>query len=143
MNHKKIHAQGTYLPNSVATLVNVELAFFPMLVTAVKQTTMMSDNITAYSTAVGPSSLFRNLFNFIAKFFMEQPSDRQKPANREQTIEPSRRCLISSPRIQISKGKGAATAASVSTRKRHTKLRTRTPSVKLRRLEYLGNLGRM
>jgi hypothetical protein len=56
--------------------VNVELAFLPMLVTAVKQTTMMSDNITAYSTAVGPSSLFRNLFNFMAKFFMELPSDR-------------------------------------------------------------------
>lgn len=34
-----------------------------MDVTAVKHTTMMSDNITAYSTAVGPSSLFRKRFN--------------------------------------------------------------------------------
>ena len=41
-----------------------------MLVTAVKQTTIMSDNITAYSTAVGPSSLFKKRFNFMAKFFM-------------------------------------------------------------------------
>jgi len=41
-----------------------------MLVTAVMQTTMMSDNITAYSTAVGPSSLFKNRFSFMAKFFM-------------------------------------------------------------------------
>jgi hypothetical protein len=47
-----------------------------MLVTAVKQTTIMSDNITAYSTAVGPSSLFKKRFNFMAKFFIWIPSDR-------------------------------------------------------------------
>jgi hypothetical protein len=47
-----------------------------MLVTAVKQTTIMSDNITAYSTAVGPSSLFKKRFNFMAKFFIIVPSDR-------------------------------------------------------------------
>ena len=46
-----------------------------MLVTAVIHTTMMSDNITAYSTAVGPSSLFKKRFNFMAKFFM-LPSGR-------------------------------------------------------------------
>jgi hypothetical protein len=46
-----------------------------MLVTAVKQTTTIKDNITAYSTAVGPSSLFKNRFNFMARFFIV-PSDR-------------------------------------------------------------------
>ena len=44
-----------------------------MLVTAVKQTTIMSDSITAYSTAVGPSSLFKKRFNLVAKFFMGYP----------------------------------------------------------------------
>jgi hypothetical protein len=58
------------VPSWLATFVNVELARVPMLVTAVMQTTIMSDNITAYSTAVGPSSLFKNLFNFMAKFFI-------------------------------------------------------------------------
>lgn len=36
--------------------VNVELAAVPTDVIATKQTTMISANITAYSTAVGPSS---------------------------------------------------------------------------------------
>jgi hypothetical protein len=56
-------------------LVKVVLAFVPMLETAVKQTTMIKDNITAYSTAVGPSSLFKNRFNFMARLFIV-PSDR-------------------------------------------------------------------
>jgi len=47
-----------------------------MLVTAVMQTTMISDNITAYSTAVGPSSLFKKRLILQAKFFMVLPSDR-------------------------------------------------------------------
>jgi hypothetical protein len=57
-------------------LVNVELAFLPRLVTAVKHTTTMRDNITAYSTAVGPSSLFKKRFIFMAKFFIFLPSDK-------------------------------------------------------------------
>lgn len=36
----------------------------------------MSESITAYSTAVGPSSLFKKRFSFMAKFFMGLPSDR-------------------------------------------------------------------
>ena len=48
----------------------------PRLVTAVKQTTIMRDNITAYSTAVGPSSLFKKRFIFMAKLFIFLPSDR-------------------------------------------------------------------
>src|SRR5262245_19528882 len=44
----------------------VELAFWPNVVIAAMQTTIMRANITAYSTAVGPSSRFRKfttLFN--------------------------------------------------------------------------------
>jgi hypothetical protein len=51
-------------------LLKVVFAFVPMLVTAVKQTTTIKDNITAYSTAVGPSSLVKNRFNFMAKLFI-------------------------------------------------------------------------
>ena len=42
-----------------ATEVKVVRALLPTVRTAVKQITMISDNITAYSTAVGPSSDFR------------------------------------------------------------------------------------
>jgi len=31
---------------------------------------MISDSMTAYSTAVGPSSLFKNRFNFVANWFI-------------------------------------------------------------------------
>ena len=46
------------------------LARLPMLVTAVIQTTMIRDNMTAYSTAVGPSSLRKNREIFDTKLFM-------------------------------------------------------------------------
>ena len=39
---------------------NVLLALEPSVVTAAMHTTMMRASITAYSTAVGPSSCFRN-----------------------------------------------------------------------------------
>jgi len=42
-----------------AILEKTLLAFEPMLEIAVMQTMTMSDNITAYSTAAGPSSLAR------------------------------------------------------------------------------------
>lgn len=57
-------------------LVNVELAFLPRLVTAVKQTTTIRDNMTAYSTAVGPSSLCKKRFIFMAKLVIFLPSDK-------------------------------------------------------------------
>src|SRR5690349_17522305 len=40
-------------------LPNVLFAFLPRVVMAAMQTTMIRANITAYSTAVGPSSFFR------------------------------------------------------------------------------------
>src|SRR5262245_55163442 len=51
-----------------ATLENVLLAFEPRVVTAVLRTTIMRANITAYSTAVGPSSFFMNSTNFLVRF---------------------------------------------------------------------------
>ena len=40
----------------LATLLNVPLAFVPIVVTAIRQMIMMSNNRTAYSTTAGPSS---------------------------------------------------------------------------------------
>src|SRR5688500_3137690 len=48
-----------------ATFENVLLAFEPRVVMAAMHTTMMSASMTAYSTAVGPSSFFRNSTNFL------------------------------------------------------------------------------
>ena len=48
------------LPMVFPTEVKVLLALEPSVVMAAMHTTMMRANITAYSTAVGPSSLFRN-----------------------------------------------------------------------------------
>jgi hypothetical protein len=48
-------------PTELPTEVNVLLALLPRVVMAAMHTTMMSANMTAYSTAVGPSSFFRNL----------------------------------------------------------------------------------
>src|SRR5215469_2327255 len=47
-----------------ATLLKVLLALEPKVVIAAMQTTMIRASITAYSTAVGPSSFFRKLTNF-------------------------------------------------------------------------------
>jgi hypothetical protein len=48
-------------PTWAATLLKVLLALEPRVEIAVIQTTMMSASITAYSTAVGPSSFFKKL----------------------------------------------------------------------------------
>ena len=42
-----------------------------MLETAVRHTTIIKDNMTAYSTAVGPSSLFRNRWIRKANVFID------------------------------------------------------------------------
>ncbi len=42
----------------------------PMVLTAPKQMTMMSESMTAYSTAVGPSSARRNRLNWFTRFFI-------------------------------------------------------------------------
>src|SRR6478752_3782245 len=61
------------LPDGVAwsaTLENVVLAFDPRVVMAAMHTTMMRASITAYSTAVGPSSRFTNSTNFLVRLRM-------------------------------------------------------------------------
>jgi hypothetical protein len=52
-----------------ATALNVDAALVPIVRTAPKQMTMIKDNMTAYSTAVGPSSDFRKRLILLAKFF--------------------------------------------------------------------------
>jgi hypothetical protein len=56
--------------NCCETLLNVVEALVPIVRIAPKQTTTIKANITAYSTAVGPSSLFKKLRILAAKFFM-------------------------------------------------------------------------
>src|SRR6478609_8068897 len=59
------------LPDGVAwaaTLENVVLAFDPRVVMAAMHTTMIRASITAYSTAVGPSSFFTNSTSFWVNF---------------------------------------------------------------------------
>lgn len=58
------------LPIAVATSSNFVDALVPTDVMAVRQTTTIKANITAYSTAVGPSSSFRNRTILSVKFFM-------------------------------------------------------------------------
>src|SRR5260221_12645155 len=53
------------------TWSNVPLAFWPSTEIAARQTTMMSESITAYSTAVGPSSRFRKSTQAVRKRFIE------------------------------------------------------------------------
>ena len=52
---------------AVPTDVNVLLALPPKVVMAVMHTTMMRANITAYSTAVGPSSRFTEIHDRVAE----------------------------------------------------------------------------
>jgi hypothetical protein len=60
-------AAADNLPPMVEKVV---LAVVPKLLIATKQTTMMSANMTAYSTAVGPSSFLRKLTAIFANRFM-------------------------------------------------------------------------
>lgn len=75
-------------------LLNCAAACVPTAVIAVKQTMMIKASITAYSTAVGPSSDFRKRFTFDAKFFIfpsqmcrcSRPCDRANENPYEQRI---------------------------------------------------------
>src|SRR6188768_258465 len=55
------------------TKLKVSLAFEPRVVMAAMQTTMIRASITAYSTAVGPSSFFRNETRLLVKLRMGTP----------------------------------------------------------------------
>src|SRR6516225_5043675 len=52
-----------------ATLLNVPLALLPSVVIAAMQTTMIRASITAYSTAVGPSSARKNSITLLSISF--------------------------------------------------------------------------
>jgi len=52
-------ARADYEPSELQTVLNVPLMLLPRLVTIVTQATTIKASITAYSTAVGPSSLTR------------------------------------------------------------------------------------
>src|SRR5437870_11490605 len=58
---------------AVPTELNVVLAFLPKVVMAPMQTTMIRASMTAYSTAVGPSSRFRNRTTLLANFVTTMP----------------------------------------------------------------------
>ena len=85
----------------VATLLNVVLALVPIAVMAVKHTMMISANITAYSTAVGPSSEIRKRCTFKVRFFIASSTSaaatvvtvphHQKPSPPGATARTSRR----------------------------------------------------
>src|SRR5262249_35689599 len=51
------------------TVVKVALALVPSAVIATRQTTMIRANMTAYSTAVGPSSLLKNVLMRVNIFY--------------------------------------------------------------------------
>lgn len=77
-NHKQFEranrpAAANY--SEAATLWNVPEACWPIEVMAVKQTTIINANITAYSTAVGPSSDTRKRCTFLAKLFIAFSTD--------------------------------------------------------------------
>ena len=57
--------------SSVAIVSNVALAFVPMDEIVVKQTITISASMTAYSTAVGPSSDVRKRCTFWANLIMD------------------------------------------------------------------------
>jgi hypothetical protein len=67
----------------VEVFVNVLLALVPTLVMAVMQTTMIIASITAYSTAVGPSSLRQksaaSFFKLLTPFLLFVKSKRSDP----------------------------------------------------------------
>src|SRR5439155_756690 len=63
-------AQQDVLPIELLTLVNVLLAFVPSAVIAVMHTTMINASMTAYSTAVGPSSRARKFLTRSMSFRM-------------------------------------------------------------------------
>jgi len=86
------------------TKLNDAFAFLPSVVIAARHTTMMSDNITAYSTAVGPSSRFRKFATRLAihwdNFFIISPYWNGKDSQ----FEPAMQTRPSSPMVQNSGG---------------------------------------
>src|SRR5438552_18265972 len=68
---------------AVETVVNVLLALVPRAVMAVMHTTMIRASMTAYSTAVGPSSRFRKLTTRSANLRIARSFQKKKPVSRK------------------------------------------------------------
>jgi hypothetical protein len=83
----KKEQKGSYDPMELATLLNVLLAFVPTALMAVKHTMTMRDSITAYSTAVGPSSETRKRCTFRASDFMGIPPLQSAPLRKPTGIK--------------------------------------------------------
>src|SRR5436190_6640102 len=61
-----------------ATLLKTLLELLPSVVIAVMHTTTIKASMTAYSTAVGPSSAFRNCTSLLCHtFFIDHPLSRR------------------------------------------------------------------
>jgi hypothetical protein len=72
------HAAVAY--NELAALENTLAAFVPIVVIAARQTQMINESITAYSTAVGPSSDTKNRRNLVANDFITSPLSHRPQA---------------------------------------------------------------
>jgi hypothetical protein len=77
----------------LAVLENVVLVLVPTAEMAIKQTMIISANMTAYSTAVGPSSDERNRRNefsdfiFVLLFAREFPETREIPCDVRSSLK--------------------------------------------------------
>ena len=78
-----------YLPSCAETFVKVALALLPIAWIAVRQTTTMRANMTAYSTAVGPSSETRKCFTFLNKVDMAFSLFLYRSVNSFRGVEPT------------------------------------------------------
>jgi hypothetical protein len=74
------------VPAAVETLVNVLFALLPKAVTDAMHTTMIKANMTAYSTAVGPSSRFKNSVTQVEKLFNIVPSPSEYPGQHRKQM---------------------------------------------------------
>ena len=68
------YGEGVDEASASSTSSNFELAFVPTAVIVDKQTMIINASITAYSTAVGPSSDAKNRLIFLLKAFMGSSS---------------------------------------------------------------------
>src|SRR5216683_1832445 len=97
-----------------ATWPKVLLALVPRAVIATRQTTMMRASMTAYSTAVGPSSAFRNSTNICPSLLIldlslvkKTKEERLPPRNRFRS-RLTRCCLLSQPEDRERQASGTA-----------------------------------
>src|SRR5206468_3666481 len=75
--------RGQLPPVFRETFPNVLLALDPSVVMAAMHTTMIRASMTAYSTAVGPSSRFRKVTNCLVKLRMTVSGPGTQDANRD------------------------------------------------------------